>query len=318
MRSAERQRLENLIASQETLVKRAFAVFMRDARSDEVMEAVSGRLERRDIEGALRIVDSYVIRLSTVIPRAFQRAARLEAEEMGQKLKPLLGGVAISFDPSDTRSATLMRANQLEFVRAFSREQRHATTLALGEALAEGVGTRGAARAFRDSIGLTARQERAVRNYRRLLREGNAEALARDLRDRRFDPSVRSAVSGDRMLSSEQINRMSERYRDRYIMLRAETIARTEGVRVTSTARREAFRQALDDIGLDRSQIRRVWNATNDERTRDSHREMDGQEVGIDEPFISGAGNRLMYPGDPNAPAEETINCRCVVTNNVL
>lgn len=318
MASAERLRLERLLEGVEGMVKRAFVEFLRSARSDEVYRAVANALERRDFEAALRIVDSFVVRFSNVIPRAFQRAARLEMENSETMLKPLAGAVAISFDPAAPAAASLMRRQQLQFVRDFSSEQRRATALALGEALAVGAGPREAARAFRDSIGLTARQERAALNYERLLREGNSEALSRDARDRRFDRTVRSAIRSGEPLSPAQIDRMGSRYRERYITMRAETIARTESVRVTSLARKEAFRQTIDDLGLDRTKIRRVWNATLDKRTRDSHIEMDGQEVLIDEPFISGAGNRLMYPGDPDAPAEEVINCRCVVTNRVL
>lgn len=52
--------------------------------------------------------------------------------------------------------------------------------------------------------------------------------------------------------------------------------------------------------------------------TRDSHADMEGQTVnGADTPFISGAGNQLLYPGDPLAPAGEVINCRCYVVSRV-
>jgi len=44
---------------------------------------------------------------------------------------------------------------------------------------------------------------------------------------------------------------------------------------------------------------------------------MDGQEVGLEEPFTDGDGNRLMFPGDPNAPPATTVSCRCVVTHRV-
>ena len=318
MASAERLRLERLLEGVEVLVRRAFLEFLRSARSDEVLRAIADALERRDVEAAMRIVDSYVVRFSTVIPRAFQRAARLEMEQAERALRPIAGAVAISFDPAAPAAAALMRRQQLQLIREFSSEQRRATALALSEALSTGAGPREAARAFRGSIGLTARQERAALNYERLLREGSAEALSRDARDRRFDRTVRAAIRTGEPLSPAQVDRMGERYREGYLSMRAETIARTETTRVVGAARREAFRQTIDDLGLDRTKVRRVWNSTLDKRTRDSHRDMDGQEVELDEPFVSGAGNRIMFPGDPDAPAEEVINCRCVVTNRVL
>lgn len=55
------------------------------------------------------------------------------------------------------------------------------------------------------------------------------------------------------------------------------------------------------------------WRPIIDDVTRDSHREMDGQIRPLNAPFITGAGNEIMFPGDTNAPIEEWINCRCNV-----
>jgi HK97 family phage portal protein len=56
----------------------------------------------------------------------------------------------------------------------------------------------------------------------------------------------------------------------------------------------------------------KVWIAAGDDRVRDSHVEMDGTSVALDEPFDVG-GAEMDYPGDPFGPPEETINCRCAV-----
>jgi hypothetical protein len=46
---------------------------------------------------------------------------------------------------------------------------------------------------------------------------------------------------------------------------------------------------------------------------RDTHSDMEGQTVSFGEPFETGGGVHLLYPGDPNGPPEEIINCRCYV-----
>ena len=52
------------------------------------------------------------------------------------------------------------------------------------------------------------------------------------------------------------------------------------------------------------------WHTEMDGRERPSHRRADGQVRPLNEPFL--VGNSLMrYPGDPTAPADEVINCRC-------
>ena len=62
----------------------------------------------------------------------------------------------------------------------------------------------------------------------------------------------------------------------------------------------------------------KVWIATGDDRTRDWHLTLDGQEVSRDENFIDGQGNELMYPGDPDAASETTWNCRCSMRSHIL
>lgn len=51
--------------------------------------------------------------------------------------------------------------------------------------------------------------------------------------------------------------------------------------------------------------IKKAWMATLDDRTRDSHVELDGEQVEIDEEF----SNRLMFPGDPEGEPAEVYNC---------
>lgn len=55
--------------------------------------------------------------------------------------------------------------------------------------------------------------------------------------------------------------------------------------------------------------VTKEWMATLDGRTRDSHRELDGEKVKVDEKFSNG----LRFPGDPEGPAREVYNCRCTL-----
>lgn len=56
----------------------------------------------------------------------------------------------------------------------------------------------------------------------------------------------------------------------------------------------------------------KVWLATNDGRTRETHVDADRQAVLVNERFRVG-DESLAYPGDPYGAAEEVINCRCTV-----
>lgn len=85
---------------------------------------------------------------------------------------------------------------------------------------------------------------------------------------------------------------------------RARTIARTEAVGATNAGSLDAAVRAGAGV--------KVWIATGDNRTRDSHLWASGQCVPVDQPFTIG-GVALQMPGDPAGAAGETINCRCTM-----
>lgn len=126
------------------------------------------------------------------------------------------------------------------------------------------------------------------------------------------DEIRRSIAQGQRdELGPAQIARLI-RERTRVIgSARAMTIARTE----TGQMSNAATSNAADALGIE---YRREWSAANSERTRMSHRIAGGLEGG--EPQVKAPGEAfqvgdasLMYPGDPDGPPGEVINCRCAI-----
>jgi SPP1 gp7 family putative phage head morphogenesis protein len=86
---------------------------------------------------------------------------------------------------------------------------------------------------------------------------------------------------------------------------RAESVARTEVIGASNAG---SFYQ-MKATGL---RATKEWLAANDDRTRPSHKAVDGTVVDMDEKFTVG-GWPLDFPHDPTAPPEETINCRCTL-----
>ena len=86
---------------------------------------------------------------------------------------------------------------------------------------------------------------------------------------------------------------------------RAMRIARTEVMRASN----EGAMEGVADFDI---QLKKVWIATSDGRERDTHAAMDGVSVDMNDMFEVD-GEQMKYPGDPNASAENTINCRCAV-----
>ena len=58
------------------------------------------------------------------------------------------------------------------------------------------------------------------------------------------------------------------------------------------------------DIGV---KVKKQWRATLDNRTRDSHRLIDGETIDLDDTFDNG----LKYPREPGGALSEICNCRC-------
>ena len=61
----------------------------------------------------------------------------------------------------------------------------------------------------------------------------------------------------------------------------------------------------------------KAWISAHDARTRDWHRELDGQLRDKDEPFENSVGE-IMYPGGPSADAANVYNCRCKIGYEIL
>ena len=162
-------------------------------------------------------------------------------------------------------------------------------------------------------IGLTTTQQEWARNYARELATGDPKALERAMRDKRFDARIRKAIKEGRGLTKEEAAPVFRSYLNKMLMWRAETIARTETMAALHQGAMEGVQQAIDAGQIAEGQVKKRWIATQDKRVRDTHKAMHWQTVGFRADFVSPSGARLQYPGDPNAPASEVINCRCAL-----
>lgn len=88
--------------------------------------------------------------------------------------------------------------------------------------------------------------------------------------------------------------------------------ARTAMTAAQNGGRMERYKEA-EDLGI---KFKKVWLATLDGRTRDTHADLDGQAVKPDEDFEVD-GYKISYPGDPHAAPEMVYNCRCTLTTEL-
>lgn len=176
------------------------------------------------------------------------------------------------------------------------------------------LGVKGAtARRTGGMVGLPVQMSEWVESARQQLLSGDRAAmrayLTRKLRDTAYD---RFVIPGSK-LTIEQANTISRAYSARLLQSYAKQLAQTYAQQAYNAGRNHAIQQLLDNGTITLDQVQKKWRTMRDERVRHSHATMNNQRVGFIEPFVSGIGGLLMYPGDTSLGASDAdiYNCRC-------
>jgi hypothetical protein len=328
--TAARRQLDDLLAQFEPEVREAFLEAFADIRDQADLQRIVDRLAAGDIEGALRAIHidpAAFLGVEEAIQRAYMAGGRLTAESLPAIPTRTGEELVIRFDGRNPRAEDWLRTYSGALIRQIVADQLEMVRERLAANMEAGIHPRTAAldlvgridrvtqRRTGGVIGLTSQQERFVRNAEAELASSDPATLARwlerKLRDKRYDPTVRKAIAAETSVDAATRRLMIIRYENSFLRLRAETVARTEAMTALHKAQDEGLRQAVETGQIAPSQIRRTWRSAADKRVRDTHQALNGETVGYGEPFESPSGARLMFPGDPNAPAAEIINCRC-------
>lgn len=161
--------------------------------------------------------------------------------------------------------------------------------------------------------GLPVQMSEWVESARQQLLSGDRAAmrayLTRKLRDTAYD---RFVVPGTK-LTIEQANTITRAYSARLLQSYAKQLAQTYAQQAYNAGRNHAIQQLLDNGTITQDQVQKKWRTMRDERVRHSHATINNQRVGFTEPFVSGLGGLLMYPGDTSLGASDAdiYNCRC-------
>lgn len=115
---------------------------------------------------------------------------------------------------------------------------------------------------------------------------------------------------------SETSKLIREKLGEQIAASRARTIARTETHNAATFASISSAKAVDTELGLD---LKKIWLAVDDKRTRPDHNKADNQKVPIDSFFKVGS-TFMSRPGDPKGGASQVVNCRCALgyeTSNV-
>ncbi len=300
--------LFELFEEAETGIRRAFLRAIADTRGLASLEEIATLVEAGRIAEAAVLVDNVVPPLIDEITAAYVAAGSNAAVGLTRNLNRF-----ISFDSLNARAVSYLQATRLDLVRSLQNDTRAVLQRVMSDGFRRGLAPVEIAREARASIGLTPSQQQFIENYRTNLETRSSRALTRELRDRRFDRTVARAIRTDTPLSAAQIDRMVDRYRERWIRFRADTVALTEAQRAIHAGDEELWTQAVERAEIDPNDVIGVWHWSRVSRV--SHSAMDLQERPLGVPFLSGDGNLLRFPGD--GPPSEAIRCRCVIARGL-
>lgn len=161
------------------------------------------------------------------------------------------------------------------------------------------------------TVGTSDRDALTRLSVRSELERGDLRAyLRRKLRDPVFDALVLRAIDTGRVLSANERDRIERAYAVRLLDHRARVVAETEAHARFEGGRFESYGGIRLRPGW---RLEKTWITVGDERVRHSHRPMNRQRQPVGEPFISGRGRLLNFPGDMSLGAgyDETAGCRC-------
>lgn len=320
-----KQTLLDLIDRFTPVIRRAFLASIQDIKDTARLSQIEASLRAGNVDAAVRSLglDTAAFRpMSAAVEQAFEAGGMFTADQFQRPV----GQAAFRFDVRNSRAEAWLRDQSSNLVTRINNEQLGMIRDVLNRGMNAGINPRQQAldligridpatgRRTGGIVGLNEPQERYLANAKRELRDLDPNYFSRELRDKRFDSTVRKAMESGTPLTQEQIDRLSTRYSDNLLQWRGETIARDQSITALNKSQNEATAQLVESGAVEQRDIVREWDATMDTRTRQSHRDIDGQKRAVNEPFTIGI-SQLMFPGDSSlgAPAEETINCRCTV-----
>ena len=319
-------RIDQLIEKWAPVIKAAFLSAIKFIRDRIRIAFIAERLEKGDIDGAIKgagLEPAAFREFDLAIGRAYESAGNFTSNSLPPKIEDTGHRLDVLFDARNPAAEEFLRGRSSDAVTAIIADQKVAIRAHLTAGLAAGNNPRTVAlelagrispvtkRREGGVIGLTSSQEGWAQAYAGELAKNDPNALTRALRDKRFDKTVAKAIKDGKPLSADMQAKIVATYRNRALRFRAETISRTEMLTSLHVAQHESITQAIAAGKLNPAAVTQIWRTAGDSRVRDTHRALNGTSEKWGVPFVSPGGAILRFPGDPQAPAGEIINCRC-------
>lgn len=331
-------KIEALASKMEPQVAAAFLEALSNIGDGVTLKQIADALDSGNMGTVMELLGLTALeqKFGPVID-ALRNAIKAGGDLMVKEVVP--NRITFNFDMLNQRTVDFVKNYEFNLIREVSDNTRKSIQKIINDGYALGQNPRATARIIKDNVGLTQNQSKWVANFRKELETfhqkttagdwglGNKKTyavdpktgeptdgiLARRLRDRRYDGTLERAMTTGTPLTAEQIDKMVEAYRNRWIAFRAETIARSESLRAVNIGGREAFKQGVQAGNFAEAQVQRKWHTAQDDRVSPEHAaipKMNPHGRGLDEPFHTPVGPYMFPPIRPN--------CRCTVIHRIL
>lgn len=201
-----------------------------------------------------------------------------------------------AFDVTSPTSLAWASNSSASLVVRVTEQTRSAIRELIASGVQNGIPPQSLARSIKGVIGLRSDQQSALANAMARLDAARPGSTVK--------VGSRSIVIPSDGLSQARLSSIANRYSDELLKQRAILIARTETIDAANEGQSELWKQAVERGDLP-DDVKRVWIVTPDDRLCPNICEpMEGQVVGLDEPFITGEGDEVDAPG-------AHPDCRC-------
>lgn len=257
-----------------------FLLFVEGRANSDWVDEVAQAIEDSDLNRVAELIlpqsmlDKFAPELSKAVLFVNDEFGTAMAKEL-KPLKPVIGPpVEFRFDVLDDKVIGMVQRQSSTLLKDFKGTAKAGIRQYILDGMRRQISPKEVAAAmFKDKvIGLSARGAQAVANYRAML-EGTdrksvlSGALQRELRDRRFDSVVSSAMANSAKLPKAKIDQMVKAYSDRMLRHELKTLATTETLQAHEAVKQHLWLDAVTRGYIDPKRYVKKWYVAKDERT---------------------------------------------------
>lgn len=297
-----RRLFEIAAAKQRPLIRDAFLQAIADIKRTADLDALITALERGDVSGALaalKLGPEYFAPLDEAVRATFAAGGNYALDSLPRRNPATGTELVIRFQGRLPRAEAKVANLSQKLIDVLTRQEAEDVSRILVRGLADMVSPR------QTALDLVGRVDKLTKR-----RTGGVIGL--DWRSKEAVVNYRASLTAEGR-KADQIDRMVSRYSDKLLKRRGERITQHETLEAMNAGRVESMRQMSESGEVAADAVTKTWDSTGDAKVRPIHVEMDGQKVGLDEPFISPTGARLMFAHDMSqgAGGEDVLGCRC-------